>query len=202
MANEAAVTTAAATVDGTGTVPVTGTGTVTTRPSQVAGSAQVAIQGTGAVTTAGATVWATNIGITGTGAVETDAPTVALLGDTPVPWVDPTTYLVRRQRRAQYVAQDNHWLFHGRFELLFEAGVGLNTGQGVDPQLQLRWSDNGGHTWSDEHWTSAGAMGQYRRRACWRRLGRSRKRIYEVTLTDPVKAVWLGAWLDVQGGQH
>jgi hypothetical protein len=100
------------------------------------------------------------------------------------------------------VAHDDHWLFHTRFELLFEAGVGLNDGQGEDPQLHLRWSDNGGHTWSDEHWTSAGAMGQYRRRACWRRLGRSRKRIYEVTLTDPVKAVWLGAWLDVQGGQH
>jgi hypothetical protein len=32
-----------------------------------------------------------------------------------------------------------------------ETGVGLNLGQGEDPQLMLRWSDDGGHTWSNEH---------------------------------------------------
>jgi hypothetical protein len=33
-------------------------------------------------------------------------------------------------------------------QLNCETGVGLNLGQGSDPQVMLRWSDDGGHTWS------------------------------------------------------
>lgn len=117
----------------------------------------------------------------------------------PVP-VAATTRHIRRLRRAPFLSADGGWLFHHRFEVLLEAGMGLTTGQGVDPQIMVRWSDNGGHTWSDEHWTSAGRMGQYRRRALWRRLGRSRNRVYEVVISDPVKVAWIHAALDVQAG--
>ena len=70
------------------------------------------------------------------------------------------------------------------------------TVQGVNPQAMLRWSDDGGHTWSNEHWTSLGRIGNYGRRAFWRRLGMTQKlrdRVYEVSGTDPVKIVILGA---------
>lgn len=83
-------------------------------------------------------------------------------------------------------------------QLDIETGVGLNLGQGSDPQLMLRWSDDGGHTWSSEHWTSAGKIGQYYRRAFWRRLGMTMKlrdRVYEVSMTDPVKTYIMGAEL-------
>jgi hypothetical protein len=79
-----------------------------------------------------------------------------------------------------------------------ETGVGLNLGQGSDPQAMLRWSDDGGHTYSNEHWTNLGKIGQYGRRAFWRRLGMTQKlrdRVYEVSGTDPVKIVILGAEL-------
>jgi hypothetical protein len=72
------------------------------------------------------------------------------------------------------------------------------TVQGANPQAMLRWSDDGGHTWSNEHWTSLGRIGQYGRRAFWRRLGMTTKlrdRVYEVSGTDPVKIVILGAEL-------
>jgi hypothetical protein len=62
----------------------------------------------------------------------------------------------------------------------------------------LRWSDDGGHTWSNEHWTSIGLIGAYGYRAFWRRLGMTRKirdRVYEVSGTDPVKITILGAEL-------
>jgi hypothetical protein len=81
-----------------------------------------------------------------------------------------------------------------------ETGVGLNTGQGSDPQAMLRWSDDGGHTWSNEHWTSMGAIGSYGTRAIWRRLGMTEKirdRVYEVSGTDPVKVAIIGAELTV-----
>ena len=61
---------------------------------------------------------------------------------------------------------------------------------GYNPQAMLRWSDDGGHTWSNEHWSSMGKIGQYGSRTFWRRLGMTvklRDRVYEVSGTDPVK---------------
>ena len=81
-----------------------------------------------------------------------------------------------------------------------ETGVGLNTGQGSDPQVMLRWSDDGGHTWSYEHWREMGKIGQFGYRTLWRRLGMTdklRDRVYEVSGTDPVKIIIMGAELDV-----
>jgi hypothetical protein len=79
-----------------------------------------------------------------------------------------------------------------------QSGVGLNSGQGDDPQVVLRWSDDGGHTWSNEHWSPMGKIGQYFRRVFWRRLGMTMKlrdRVYEVSGTDPVKIAIVGAEL-------
>lgn len=72
--------------------------------------------------------------------------------------------------------------------------------QGADPQVMLRWSDDGGHTWSNESWRSMGKIGQYGRRVIWRRLGMTlkiRDRVYEVSGTDPVKIAIMGAELHV-----
>lgn len=85
-------------------------------------------------------------------------------------------------------------------QLDLETGVGLNIGQGSDPQVMLRWSDDGGHTWSNEHWVSIGKIGEFYRRAIWRRLGMTMKirdRVYEVSGTDPVKIAIVGAELIV-----
>ena len=70
--------------------------------------------------------------------------------------------------------------------------------QGSDPQVMLRWSDDGGHTWSNEHWAPIGKIGEYYRRVFWRRLGMTlklRDRVYEVSGTDPVKIDIMGAEL-------
>jgi hypothetical protein len=66
------------------------------------------------------------------------------------------------------------------------------------PQAMLRWSDDGGHTWSSEHWTSMGRIGEFGHRTIWRRLGMTlklRDRVYEVSGTDPVKVAIVGAEL-------
>jgi hypothetical protein len=87
-----------------------------------------------------------------------------------------------------------------------ESGVGLDgssdtvTVQGSDPQVMLRWSDDGGHTWSSEHWRSMGKLGETGRRVIWRRLGMTMKlrdRVYEISGTDPVKIAIMGAELIV-----
>jgi hypothetical protein len=87
---------------------------------------------------------------------------------------------------------------HHSLQLDCQSGVGLNLGQGSDPQVVLRWSDDGGHTWSNEHWASLGKIGQYFHRVFWRRLGMTMKlrdRVYEVSGTDPVKIAIVGAEL-------
>ncbi|MFZ9261542.1 MAG: packaged DNA stabilization protein [Limnohabitans sp.] len=87
---------------------------------------------------------------------------------------------------------------HHSLQLDLESGVGLNLGQGSDPQVMLRWSDDGGHTWSNEHWVSIGKIGEYGKRVIWRRLGMTQKlrdRVYEVSMTDPVKIAIMGAEL-------
>jgi hypothetical protein len=91
---------------------------------------------------------------------------------------------------------------HHSLQLDCETGVGLNTGQGDDPQVMLRWSDDGGHTWSNEFWRSMGAIGQYGYRTLWRRLGMTTKlrdRVYEISGTDPVRLYIMGAELIMSG---
>jgi hypothetical protein len=70
----------------------------------------------------------------------------------------------------------------------------------IDPQVMLRWSDDGGHTWSNSHWRSMGKTGAYGTRVIWRRLGMTlklRDRVYEVSGTDPIKIAIMGAELNV-----
>jgi hypothetical protein len=73
---------------------------------------------------------------------------------------------------------------------------------GVNPKVMLRWSDDGGHTWSNEHWSEMGRIGQYGHRVFWRRLGMTMKlrdRVYEISGTDPVKIAIMGAELNISG---
>lgn len=80
------------------------------------------------------------------------------------------------------------------------AGSGASLVVPIGPQVMLRWSDDGGHTWSSEHWASMGRIGKYGTRVIWRRLGMTdklRDRVYEVSGTDPVKIAIIGAQLGV-----
>ena len=72
---------------------------------------------------------------------------------------------------------------------------------GVNPQAMLRWSNDGGSTWSNEHWVSIGKQGKYKNRAIWRRLGTARDRVFEVVITDPIKAVIVSANLKASLGE-
>ena len=70
------------------------------------------------------------------------------------------------------------------------------------PQAMLRWSNDGGSTWSREYWVTIGQIGKYKNRAIWRRLGMARDRIFEVVVTDPVKAVIVSANLKGSTGDN
>jgi hypothetical protein len=108
---------------------------------------------------------------------------------------------ILRLRRTPHVTQDLKRIFYDFLQIQFQPGVGLSTGQGQTPQMMLRWSDDGGSTWSSTYAIEIGAMGQYKNRAVKRKMGWARDRVYEVSITDPVKAVMISAELDVSLGK-
>jgi hypothetical protein len=83
-------------------------------------------------------------------------------------------------------------------ELLCETGVGLNSGQGSDPQVMLTYSDDGGRNWSNEMWRSMGAIGEYTTRPTWGPLGDFVQRQLRFVFTDPVRKMVLGYRADVR----
>ena len=94
-------------------------------------------------------------------------------------------------------------LTENNLNLTTESGVQMVTSlvsltDGANPQVMLRWSDDGGHTWSNEHWAGMGMVGEYGKRVIWRRLGMTTKlrdRVYEISGSDPVKIAIMGAEL-------
>ncbi len=99
------------------------------------------------------------------------------------------------------VHQDRKRMFHAAFELKVESGVGIASGQGSDPQIMLDWSDDEGHTYTDQQeWSSMGAGGAYTTRLRWTRLGQSRDRRYRITVSDPVPRTILAAHADLMLG--
>ena len=109
---------------------------------------------------------------------------------------------IRRIRRAPHITSDLQRQYFHELQIQFQPGVGTSTGQGQDPQAMLRWSNDGGSTWSNEYWTSIGKQGKYQNRAIWRRLGWSRDKVFEVSITDPVKAVIVSANLKAEAGEN
>jgi hypothetical protein len=90
----------------------------------------------------------------------------------------------------------------GRIWVDFETGDGLATGQGSNPQVFLRYSKDGGHTWSAEIWRTLGAIGKYLNRVYWNRLGRARDWVFELAGSDPVKIVIMNAGLNLKVGRE
>jgi hypothetical protein len=109
---------------------------------------------------------------------------------------------VKRLRRAPHLVSDFQRQYFEELQIQFQPGVGLVTGTGENPQAMLRWSNDGGSTWSNEYWTSIGRIGRYLNRAIWRRLGTARDRIFEVSVSDPVKCVIVSANLKATQGEN
>lgn len=71
-----------------------------------------------------------------------------------------------------------------------------------EPRAMLSWSDDGGHTWSNNHEAYMGKSGEYSKRLIWYRLGKSRGRIFRLSISDAVKKVLLSAHIQAVQGNH
>lgn len=103
-------------------------------------------------------------------------------------------------RRAPHLVSDLKRVFHHDLQIQFQPGVGLQSGQGSNPQFILRWSNDGGSTFGNDHLVNIGKVGKYKNRAIKRRLGYARDRVYEVEVTDPVYRAIVSAELNAEPG--
>ena len=102
--------------------------------------------------------------------------------------------IIRRLRRAPAMVHENKRLFYSSFELNVETGLAAS---GIDAQVMMRQSNDGGKTWGNERLRTAGELGQYSTRVKWNRCGSGRKRVFEVSVSAASAWRVLGAWLEV-----
>ncbi len=86
--------------------------------------------------------------------------------------------------------------------LTIDMQTGINIASGANPQVVLRWSDDGGHTWANGRIGSVGQIGQTGFRVKFNRLGATRRnsgldRIFELSSTDTFPVTIINAELEV-----
>jgi hypothetical protein len=96
---------------------------------------------------------------------------------------------LRRVRRMPHISSENRRVFVDYLEIEAARGVGLSSGQGVDPQVMLRTSTNGGNTWGAERTRSLGKQGDFDKRIRWDRCGSGRDFVFEIASSDPVNVM-------------
>lgn len=104
---------------------------------------------------------------------------------------------IRWLRTSPTLINENQRQYFSTFELFIEVGLGLTTGQGSNPQVALRISNDGGKTYGAPQFRTFGAIGTYDTRVRWTRCGSGRKRVFQVYGSDPVPARIMGAWLEL-----
>ena len=110
--------------------------------------------------------------------------------------------IISRRRRMQVISKDGKYLFHNRFTLDCKTGVGTVTGQGSDPIISLRYSDDGGESFSSWLETKLGKIGETKQEVYWDCLGQSKDRVYETRFTDPAELSINNAYLDIEPGYN
>lgn len=98
---------------------------------------------------------------------------------------------IRGNRRTPTTSKENQWVYFEQIEFVMETGLAPSVplfdgdGNSRPAQIMLRWSDDGGKTFSNWYFLSVGLVGEYNKRVVKRMLGRARKRLWDVAWTDP-----------------
>lgn len=122
-----------------------------------------------------------------------------IIYDMSLDYFDDNGDSIQRIRRSPHQAgADLQRLSFREFQLDLDVG---STNDISAPKVSLRYSNDGGHTWSDYLQISLGSKGNYLKRVIWRRLGMARDRVWEVSQTDSVKVTWLGANAMIEDGR-
>lgn len=111
------------------------------------------------------------------------------------------SYLVTAVRSQTIDIQPSLILWNS-LVLDMEMGVGRGSAaHGAEPKIMLRWSDDGGHTWSAERERPLGAASNFKGRMKFNRLGKSESqgRIFELRCSAPVRRMFIKATAEIEG---
>lgn len=101
----------------------------------------------------------------------------------------------------QAIESEGHRIIHNRLELSIGTGVGLTSGQGSDPLIELFISDDGGKQFYSFDTRSLGKVGEYLDRVFWPKLGSSYSRVYRCEISDAVDVLCFNTSIELTGGQ-
>lgn len=111
---------------------------------------------------------------------------------------DDVGHAIHWSRRAPHVADGKRRVRYPCLELDMQVGVGLPSGQGADPKVELRYSDDGGITFGTPRIASVGKQGHRTQQVYWNKLGSSYNRVFEVSGSDPVFVGIVDAYLEAR----
>lgn len=104
--------------------------------------------------------------------------------------IDPYEYtfdgdVIYREWTSPHAAvPSNNFVFFDALSLDITAG---ETASGADPQIEMRYSDDGGNNWGAWMARSTGQLGEFDEHVKWVGLGRSRARVWQFRCTDDAK---------------
>lgn len=120
--------------------------------------------------------------------------------------VDLQTYTdagdpITRRRGFPHLLNSGLEMSYRSFVAYMNAGSATGLLTTNEPLIMLRWSDNGGFSWSDPISLPAGATGQYSRQIVARQLGMGRDRVFELFWSANFDFSLLGAFIDADPAQ-
>ncbi len=124
-------------------------------------------------------------------------PSTGKLYEQSLNFYDDDGTVIQYIRTFPHLLDEDKYLFHHRLELFMETG----TIEEPDPEMlvALDWSADRGHTFPTGRTVTqtSGAEGDYNKRIVWRRLGRSRDRVYRIGVQGKGKVALTDAFLEV-----
>jgi hypothetical protein len=125
----------------------------------------------------------------GTGDLYKIDPTVYTDAGDPISFIRGFPHVLDEMRRL------THWA------LVVDMECGTIEDADADPQLNMRYSDDRGETWSDSLQVPLGRTGVYETSPQFTRLGMARDRVYELYWSENMKTALNAVYLEAEGAE-
>lgn len=96
---------------------------------------------------------------------------------------------ILRERITPLINPQTTRIVFDSVELSLQVGQDTN----INPLIMFDWSDDEGRSWSNDRQVNIGAIGEFKKRVIFRRLGQSFGRVFRLRISDPARLVILGA---------
>lgn len=103
--------------------------------------------------------------------------------------------VIVRERVYKHISNEDNRISIGTLEIGLETGVGLENGDGSDPQIALYLSKDGGRTYNFIDTKSFGELGNYYQKVRFAKLGIAEQITFKIRIAEPVKVALTGSYL-------